>query len=199
MVVISISPHLNVINRQINQVQQTWTELNKTKNDVLGLTNTDMTGNSADQTETQSNDSYEDYQRVPTPSAQTNKFKLVTPNAEFVLDVEIADEPDERSKGLMYREDLCDNCGMLFVYDSDHISGFWMKNCEIPLDLIFFDESGDVIAIKRNFEPCHEDTCPSFAPNEPYRYVLEVNGGWTEVNDVNESASADLLYSSANF
>jgi hypothetical protein len=63
-------------------------------------------------------------------------------------------------------------------------SGFWMKNCEMPLDIIFIDSEGVIIDIKEDFEPCRQDPCPSYIPDYAYKYALEVNGGWVEENGV---------------
>jgi hypothetical protein len=100
------------------------------------------------------------------------------------LKVEKAETTLEKTKGLMFREEMCENCGMLFYYSSDVKSGFWMKNCEISLDIIFINSKNEIVDIKKGFEPCVDDDCPVYAPDEYYRYALEVNGGWAEKNDV---------------
>lgn len=100
------------------------------------------------------------------------------------LKVEKAETTLEKTQGLMFREEICENCGMLFFYSSDVKSGFWMKNCEISLDIIFINSENKIVDIKKDFEPCKEEDCPVYAPDEYYRYALEVNGGWSERNDV---------------
>jgi hypothetical protein len=116
---------------------------------------------------------------------ETQTVYVVTDEAEFELEVEVADSDTERAKGLMYRENLCEYCGMLFIFSSDTENGFWMKDCYIPLDIIFVSEQGEIVDIKRDFEPCDEDQCPSYSPDQPYRYAVEVNSGWCDEKDVN--------------
>lgn len=110
---------------------------------------------------------------------------ITTDSDEYKLELEVADSNEERSIGLMYRENLCESCGMLFVYENDTNSGFWMKNCRVPLDIVFIDDEGKIIDIKSDFEICDEN-CPTYSPDEKYRYAIEVNGGWTTENDVNK-------------
>lgn len=109
---------------------------------------------------------------------------VVTGESEYEVSIEIADSDEERIQGLMYRESLCDDCGMLFVFDDIRSGGFWMKDCEIPLDIIFIDEEEQIIAIKENFEPCSALPCPVYEPEHSYLYALEVNGGWVEGRSV---------------
>ncbi|MFU0506554.1 DUF192 domain-containing protein [Pseudaminobacter sp. NGMCC 1.201702] len=90
--------------------------------------------------------------------------------------IEIADDPDERSAGLMFRKQMDADHGMLFVFEGTQAVGFWMKNTPLPLDLLFIGEDGRVKAVKRG-EPLSEAL---IAPQEPVRYVLELNAGTAE-------------------
>ncbi len=112
-------------------------------------------------------------------------------NREIGVCAEEARIPEERRDGLMYRESLCDQCGMLFFYESDTQGGFWMKNCEISLDIVFIDSDGKIVDIKENFEPCDTSPCPTYTPKSEYRYALEVNGGWVEENAVSKGDSVE--------
>jgi hypothetical protein len=116
---------------------------------------------------------------------ETQTIYIVTDEEEFELEVEVADSDAERAKGLMYRENLCEFCGMLFIFSSDTEHGFWMKDCFIPLDIIFVSKHGDIVDIKRDFEPCDKGECPSYSPDQHYRYAVEVNSGWCDEQDVN--------------
>jgi len=95
-----------------------------------------------------------------------------------VIDVEIADAPEERSKGLMFRESLKKNEGMLFVYEDSKIRSFWMKNTLIPLDIIFISEDFRIINIEVAV-PCEEDPCRTYDSLKDVKYVLEVNKGYS--------------------
>jgi uncharacterized protein len=99
--------------------------------------------------------------------------------AEFA--VEIADNPLARARGLMWRESLPADSGMLFVFTDEAKRSFWMKNTLIPLDLIFVSASGKIVDIKNNFAPCPGGPCESYVSAAPAKYVLEINAGQTAV------------------
>ncbi len=92
-------------------------------------------------------------------------------------DVEIAKTPQEQARGLMFRESLADGKGMLFVFESEIRHSFWMKNTLISLDIIWIDSDGKIVYISQNTPPCVADPCPSYAPDAPAKYVLEVAAG----------------------
>ncbi len=94
-------------------------------------------------------------------------------------EVEIADDPMERARGLMFRQNLDEDKGMLFVFENSGKHSFWMKNTLIALDIIWIDERGKILHISQNTPPCESDFCPSYAPEEPSKYVLEVAAGQT--------------------
>ena len=91
--------------------------------------------------------------------------------------VEIADTPQERRQGLMYRKELAVDRGMLFIFDKEDHHGFWMKNTLIPLDIIWLDKNKQVIHIEENVQSCQEDTCPAVYPKQKALSVLELNAG----------------------
>ena len=88
--------------------------------------------------------------------------------------VELATTYSERQQGLMFREDLEFNEGMIFVYDQPKPVSFWMKNTSIPLDIIFADGSGTVTKIFKNAVPF---STVSIFGGEQVQYVLEINAG----------------------
>ena len=95
-----------------------------------------------------------------------------------VLPVEIARTPEARAQGLMGRERLGANAGMLFVYEDDARRFFWMKNTLIPLSLAFIDKRGEVLEII-HLQPHRPGTrIPSYRSRNKVRRVLEVNQGW---------------------
>ncbi len=93
--------------------------------------------------------------------------------------VEVADDEEERNKGLMFRESMPKSAGMLFVYPraSDRV-GFWMKNTFIPLDMVFLDDTGTVRRVHENAIP-HDET--PIMGGKGIRAVLEINGGMARV------------------
>jgi len=90
--------------------------------------------------------------------------------------VEIADSDEEREVGLMNRESLAEDAGMLFVFEEDVDFGFWMKNTLIPLSIAFADADGEIVRIL-DMEPCEADPCRVYDPEASYRTALEVNQG----------------------
>ena len=98
--------------------------------------------------------------------------------------VEVPDDLEEFARGLMFRNHLPWNAGMLFAYYDEEPRSFWMKNTLIPLDMIFVDSSSKIVEIKENVPPCKQDECPTYPSQEPAQYVLEVNAGFVQANDV---------------
>ncbi len=96
------------------------------------------------------------------------------------IQVELADEPAERQQGLMFRESLAENQGMLFAYPEERTLGFWMKNTLIPLDIAYINRDGRIVDI-RQMEPQSTETHNSSAPA---MYALEMNQGWFEANGI---------------
>ncbi len=92
---------------------------------------------------------------------------------EIVVQVEVARQPNERERGLMFRKELAENSGMLFVYPSEAPLTFWMKNTYLPLDMIFINDTMRIVGIVENAEPL---TIEARSIDTPARYVLEVNG-----------------------
>ena len=95
---------------------------------------------------------------------------------ETEIAVEIADTPTEREQGLMGRETLPADAGMVFVFPDDHRGPFWMKNTLIPLSIAFYSADGRLLKIL-DMEPCDADPCPLYDPGVIYRGALEVNQG----------------------
>jgi uncharacterized membrane protein (UPF0127 family) len=97
------------------------------------------------------------------------------------LVVEVADNQDERSVGLMYRASLAPDRGMLFVFQDDLPRAFWMKNTTIPLSIAFADAAGRVTAI---MDMVPDDGRARYVSPGPARYALEVNRGWFAKNGI---------------
>ena len=94
------------------------------------------------------------------------------------IKVEVAATPDLRARGLMYRDSLPADRGMLFIYPDEAPRGFWMKNTRIPLDILYFDEDLKLVSVSRNVPTCSlGDRCPNYPSRAPAFYVLELNAG----------------------
>lgn len=92
--------------------------------------------------------------------------------------VEIADDNDKRVRGLMFREQMPEDHGMLFVFGAEGRQAFWMKNTRIPLDILYFDSAGRFVSGQYNVPTCTAgDRCPNFPSEGPALFVLELNAG----------------------
>ena len=91
--------------------------------------------------------------------------------------VEIADEESEQTRGLMFRRELAADRGMLFVYATPAPQSYWMRNCYIPLDILYFDNDGRFINGHYGVPPCRSANCPTYSSTRPARYVLELASG----------------------
>ena len=116
------------------------------------------------------------------------------PESGTSLDVEIAQTPSERQRGLMYREELPIEQGMLFVFPEEDDRGFWMKNTLIPLDMIFVDSEGRIINIEEAVpEPnTSEENLKTYRSDEPAKYVIEANSTFTERKNVREGDRVEI-------
>ena len=101
---------------------------------------------------------------------------IETGEGEVAVDVEVADSDDERAVGLMNRESLPEDAGMIFVFSEDQDGGFWMKDTLVPLSIAFADADGRILRIL-DMEPCEADPCRIYDPAVSYRSALEVNRG----------------------
>ncbi|MCK5931465.1 MAG: DUF192 domain-containing protein [Fulvimarina manganoxydans] len=104
----------------------------------------------------------------------SDDLRIVTDKGAVPITVEIADTDEERRTGLMFREEMAADHGMLFVFDETRMVSMWMENTLIPLDMLFIGEDGTIRTIGRNAKPLSRDIISS---KEPVRYVLELNGG----------------------
>lgn len=98
---------------------------------------------------------------------------IETQDGPVEFSIEIADDPDERERGLMFRQQLDANHGMLFVFDRTGRQSFWMRNTPVPLDLLFISENGRIVAI----QPGEPFSLAPISPLNPVRFVLELHRG----------------------
>lgn len=91
--------------------------------------------------------------------------------------VELATTTEEQALGLMFRDSLPADQGMLFIFPNEAPRSFWMKNTRIPLDIMYFDEDLKMVSISADTPPCRVARCPSYPSTGPAMYVLELNAG----------------------
>jgi uncharacterized protein len=120
-----------------------------------------------------------------------SRVVISTSTGDVPVQVEVADDEDERARGLMGRTDLDGGAGMVFLFPEDTRGAFWMKDTLIPLSIAFYNADGRILRIL-DMEPCREDPCPVYDPGVAYRGALEVNRGAFERWGVREGDRLSL-------
>jgi uncharacterized membrane protein (UPF0127 family) len=98
--------------------------------------------------------------------------------------VEIAATDPVRMRGLMFRQYLAENEGMIFVFPKVGFYPFWMKDTLIPLDMLWLDADGRIVSIARSVPPCRADPCPEYSPRAEALYVVELRSGFARRHGV---------------
>jgi uncharacterized membrane protein (UPF0127 family) len=118
------------------------------------------------------------------PAAPASGPRVVFPDGT-VIHVEVASDDPTREQGLMYRDVLPEDRGMIFIFPQNGTYPFWMKNTLIPLDMIWIDETKKVNFVASDVPPCKADPCPSFGSQTiPSRYVLETAAGVAKKHNI---------------
>lgn len=104
------------------------------------------------------------------------------------IDVEIAETEETRHLGLMFRDNMQEDQGMLFLFPDEEYQSFYMKNTLIPLDIMFINSKKQIVKIHRNAVPYSEKSLPSMNPSI---YVVEVNAGFADKYNIKEGSHID--------
>ena len=107
---------------------------------------------------------------------------------EIDLFVAVVDTPEERGRGLMFRESMPENQGMLFVFEQEGQYSFYMRDTPLPLSIAFIEGEGDIIEIE-DMQPLTEDL---HTPDEPYLYAVEANQGWFDRHGISAGAAVRI-------
>jgi uncharacterized protein len=113
----------------------------------------------------------------PAPPSPAASGPRVTMPSGAVYRLELARTPEEVQQGLMFRESLPANTGMLFLFGEPDVHTFWMKNTMIPLDIVWLDAGGTVLFVSADTPPCKADPCPTYGPKTPAVNVVELAAG----------------------
>lgn len=119
-------------------------------------------------------------------SAETKQKRFVKvffPN-DYCITAELAVSDEERQLGLMFRERINCDQGMLFVFGEEDFHSFWMKNVNFPIDILWLDREKRIVHIESNVPPCKESPCPSYSPKVQASYVLELKSGSVKKNQL---------------
>lgn len=127
---------------------------------------------------------------VADPALSQQRFPVTTLNIGIhLIQAEMAIRDEERSQGLMFREQLGTNEGMVFRFPDNRPVCMWMKNTFVPLSVAFIDESGKII----NIEDMQPQTQDAHCAKRPARFALEMNQGWFRQKNVKPGAKIDGL------
>ena len=107
--------------------------------------------------------------------------------------VELALTREEQTRGLMFRDSMADDHGMLFIFPGEAPRSFWMKNTRIPLDIFYFGKDLKLVSVARNARPCVAPPCVGYPSEGPARYVLELNAGTAARLDVRRGDPLTLI------
>ncbi len=113
----------------------------------------------------------------------TLSFLAPDGSVRTTVGIEIAEDEVSRTQGLMGRQHIGENQGMLFIFPDEDFRSFWMANTPLPLDIIFVNRGKKIVTIQRNTVPYSEESVPSTAPAT---YVVEVNAGFADRHGVAE-------------
>jgi hypothetical protein len=119
----------------------------------------------------------------PEPEFGDASLVIQTDSGEVRVRVEVADSPEERARGLMSREELPPDGGMVFLEEEATWGGFWMKDTLIPLSLAVWGPDGGIRSIL-DMEPCRENLCPTYDPEVSWVGAVEVNQGFFDLHGV---------------
>ena len=108
--------------------------------------------------------------------------------------IEIAADEAARERGLMFRESMPADHGMLFVFDDAQMRTFWMKNTHIPLDILYFDQNYKLVSVQQRVPPCLNsgNNCPGYPSEGAAQYVLELNAGTADRLGVKPGDALDV-------
>ncbi len=116
---------------------------------------------------------------------------------ETVLEVQVADTEPRRIRGLMFQDQLPYDQGMIFVFNESGVYSLWMLNMQFSLDMIWFDENGDIVHIEKNIPPCKTPTeimaCQSIIPSGEAKYILEVSSGFIDQFNITKDSKLDII------
>ncbi len=111
--------------------------------------------------------------------SKVNYVRIFLPDGDTIFS-DLADTEEKRVRGLMFRNTLNDDQGMLFVFEKEGLYSFWMKNMNFAIDIIWLDKFKRIVHLEREVPPCEKEPCPSYVTAVPAKYVLELKAGSIE-------------------
>lgn len=137
--------------------------------------------------------------KPPSQATTTTTMEPVPENAVIfkdgtVIPIELARTDAQQMRGLMYREGISENEGMLFIFDKDDYYDFWMKNMNFPIDMVWMDSDFKVVHIEKDAPPCTTRPCPLYGPEKPTRYVLEIKANLSDKRGIEVGDMLDVRF-----
>lgn len=111
--------------------------------------------------------------------SKVTHIRIFFPDGKTII-ADLAKTEEERTQGLMFRNTLNDDQGMLFVFEQEEFYSFWMKNMNFAIDILWLDRQKRIVHLEQNVPPCKKEPCPTYAPDLPAKYVLELKAGSIE-------------------
>ncbi len=111
--------------------------------------------------------------------SKVTHIRIFFPDGETIF-ADLVKTEEDRMRGLMFRKTLNEDQGMLFVFVSEGLYSFWMKNMNFAIDILWLDRQRRIVHLEREVPPCEKEPCPSYAPTLPAKYVLELKAGSIE-------------------
>jgi len=111
--------------------------------------------------------------------SKVTHIRIFFPDGKTIF-ADLVKTEEDRMRGLMFRKTLNEDQGMLFVFVSEGLYSFWMKNMNFAIDILWLDRHKRIIHLEREVPPCEKEPCPSYAPRVPAKYVLEIKAGSIE-------------------
>ncbi len=121
---------------------------------------------------------------------QHNRSEVFIGGVKIYAD--LADTPRKQADGLMWRPQLNESEGMLFVFGGEGNVSFWMKNMLVPIDVVFISSDMKIITVHKSVPPCPHNPCESYASSKPAKYALEVSAGFCERHGVQPGDSISI-------
>jgi uncharacterized membrane protein (UPF0127 family) len=109
---------------------------------------------------------------------------------QIIETLETANTPETMTQGLMWRKNLCDNCGMLFFFKHEQIVSIWMRNTPTSLDMIFINRKGIIVAVHENTVPFQE--FPVYTAPQKAMYVMEMKAGFVDRENLKAGMQFDI-------
>jgi len=129
------------------------------------------------------NNSEEYIEQYEPPFTKNGELLFISKNNDTIkqIDIEISDNELKREQGLMWRSKMADSIGMLFIFENEKPLSFWMKNTYFSLDILYLNESLEIVTIRKNTIPFSEESIPSDIPS---KYVVEVVSDFCYLNNI---------------